>query len=76
MGEETAHHVIAEKLIFVPDFSTCLGCSQSCILKDYNFSLLLELTSFFGHFFPLWHICLVHSSLMNDLKVLTLTKLT
>jgi len=50
MGEETAHYVIAEKLIFIPDFSTCLGCSQSCILKDYDFSLLLELP-FWGIFF-------------------------
>lgn len=73
MGEETAHHVIAEKLIFIPDFGTCLGCSQFCILKDYNFSLQLELIYFFGDFFHLGFICLVCSSLLNDLEVLKLT---
>lgn len=53
-GEETAHHILAEKLVPIPDFSIPLGCSQSCFLKDYNFSVLLE---FGGIFSSLAHLC-------------------
>lgn len=68
MGEETAHYIIAEQLIFIPDFSTCLGYSRSCILNNYNFSLLLEITSFFRLFFS--SLAYLPSSLLNNLKVL------
>lgn len=50
MGEETAHHIVVEKLVFFPVFNICLGCLLSCILKDCNFSLQLELSSFRGDF--------------------------
>lgn len=68
--EETAHHILAEKLMLIPDFSIPLGCSQSCFLEDCNCSLPAGV---WGIFFPLCPICVVCSSLLIDLKMLKLS---
>lgn len=53
--EETAHHILAEKLMLIPDFSIPLGCSQSCFLEDCNCSLPAGVRGFFFSSLP--HLC-------------------
>lgn len=53
--EETAHHILAEKLMLIPDFSIPLGCSQSCFLEDCNCSLPAGVRGIFFSSLP--HLC-------------------